>query len=237
MRKCIATGLMISLATNAMALTGVHFQDNTDIAVSLSQTNYNRLVVKDDKITQAHFPEGTMAIKNEEDGSLYVMLATNTPFTLFVTTESGHHFSATVNGEESLGKTIEFVPQTRAPVKLAHAAAETHQTPEPPEASAIKTLLSSMVSAKPLPGFQVKKHHFAQATRLQQGLVLTPKQTFNGMTLKGEVFSIYNSSKRPIDISETWFVAEGVKAVSLTATTLVPKQSAVVYRISENANG
>ena len=35
-----------------------------------------------------------MAIKrDEQDGSVYVMLAATNPFTLFLTTEAGRHFS------------------------------------------------------------------------------------------------------------------------------------------------
>ncbi len=38
-------------------------------------------------------------------------LAATNPFTLFLTTEAGRHFSLTLNSEESLGKTIELTPQ------------------------------------------------------------------------------------------------------------------------------
>ncbi|PYB48485.1 type-F conjugative transfer system secretin TraK, partial [Legionella pneumophila] len=96
------------LSTVAMGANSIPVKDNSDIALTLSQGNYNRLVVKNDKIMEAVFPPNAMAIKrDEQDGSVYVMLAAANPFTLFLTTESGRHFSVTVNGEESLGKTIE----------------------------------------------------------------------------------------------------------------------------------
>jgi len=234
MRNFIIFGLLSAVSANIFALTTQSFRDNTDVSVTLSQSNYNRLVVKDDKIIQAHFPEGAMAIKNEADGSLYVMLGATTPFTLFLTTESGHHFSATVGSEEALGKTIEFVPQT--PLLATKTSRPIGLSSNLPEATTIKTLLTSMVSNTKLPGYDVK-NHFGLVQRLNQGLMLTPKKTFNGIALKGEILSLYNGGKLPIDLEEKWFAANGVKAISLSATTLAPKQSALIYRVSENSHG
>jgi len=108
MRKCF---VLLLCAMHAHATTTQVFRENADVAVNLSHANYNRLVVRDDKITKAHFPEGSMVVKSENDGSLYVMAALQEPFTLFLTTEKGHHFSATVSSEKTLGKTVEFIPQ------------------------------------------------------------------------------------------------------------------------------
>ena len=231
MPKLIHALCLLLTAASAQALTTQAFRDNTDITVALSDSNYNRLVVKGDKITQAHFPEGRMAIRNEEDGSLYVMLGSHEPFTLFLTTESGHHFSATVNAESSLGKTIEFVPQTAVTAHLAEVKATPNQSAKPPMGDAIAHLMTSMISKDKPAGFD-EKHHYGRVIRLQQGLMLTPKITWHG-----EVMEIYNGGKLPLDLSEAWFADNDVKAVSLSATTLAPKQTALVYRVLERAHG
>nr|WP_259293222.1 type-F conjugative transfer system secretin TraK [Legionella bozemanae] len=49
------------------------------------------------------------------------MLSATNPFTLFVTTEKGTHFSVTLNGEESLGKTIELVSPPQPKVVASQA--------------------------------------------------------------------------------------------------------------------
>ena len=236
MPKLIHALCLLLTAASAQALTTQAFRDNTDITVALSDSNYNRLVVKGDKITQAHFPEGRMAIRNEEDGSLYVMLGSHEPFTLFLTTESGHHFSATVNAESSLGKTIEFVPQTAVTAHLAEVKATPNQSAKPPMGDAIAHLMTSMISKDKPAGFD-EKHHYGRVIRLQQGLRLTPKITWQGLQLNGEVMEIYNGGKLPLDLSEAWFADNDVKAVSLSATTLAPKQTALVYRVLERAHG
>lgn len=249
MLKIFMTFSLMMAALNASALTTQSFRDNTDITLTLSDTNYNRLVVRGDKISRIHFPEGLLVfevkkhreddseIEGEKDGSMYVMPASTVPFTLFLTTESGHHFSATVTAESTLGKTIEFVPQTTmaafkpAVRPIAHAAAAV-----PPYAKAISTLMTQMIARQNATGFDVK-NHFGRVVRLQQGLVLTPKSTYNGIELSGEVMELYNGSALPLDIQESWFADEHVKAVSVSATTLGPKQKAMVYRISERAHG
>ena len=235
MLKAFATTSLALMALNASALTTQSFRDNTDVALTLSDTNYNRLVVRGDKITQAHFPEGALGIKNEEDGSLYVMTARAEPFTLFLTTESGHHFSATVTADSTLGKTIEFVPQTTMAVNKPAVQAPV-MVSAPPYANAISTLMTQMIGHQKATGFEIK-NHFGRVVRLQQGLMLTPKSTYNGIELSGEIMELYNGSKLPLDIQESWFADEHVKAVSVSVATLGPKQKAMVYRISERAHG
>lgn len=231
MLKLIHTLGWLLTAASVQALTIQSFRDNTDVNVVLSDSNYNRLVVKGDKITQAHFPEGRMAIRNEDDGSLYVMLGSHEPFTLFLTTESGHHFSATVNADSSLGKTIEFVPQ--APVVLKPIL---NPLAKPPIPHAITHLMTSMITKNKPAGFD-EKHHYGRVIRLQQGLMLTPKITYQGLQLTGEVMELYNGSKLPLDLNEAWFVNNEVKAVSLSTKTLAPKQKALMYRVLERAHG
>lgn len=234
MVKFVLSCFLIGMSGFSSALTTQSFRDNTDVTVALSDSNYNRLVVRGDKITQAHFPEGLLGVKNEEDGSLYVMLASDKPFTLFLTTESGHHFSATVTSEQALGKTIEFIPQTPATVRPTLKPSIAQQ--EPPYASAIGSLMTNMINHNKPVGFEVK-NHYGRVIRLQQHLMLTPKRTYQGLELSGEVLELYNGGKLPLDLQESWFADNRVKAVSLSAVTLAPKQKALVYRVLERAHG
>jgi conjugal transfer pilus assembly protein TraK len=107
---------------------------------------------------------------------------------------------------------------------------------DPPYASAIGSLMTNMMNNnKPL-GFELKTH-YGRVIRLQQSLMLTPKRTYQGLELSGEVLELYNGGKLPLDIQESWFADNHVKAVSLSAVTLAPKQKAFVYRVLERAHG
>ena len=231
-RSSVLLGCLLSTALYAQS--NQTFRDNTDVSIVLSDSNYNRLVVRGDKIIAAHFPESALSVKNEPDGSLYAVVVQKEPFTLFVTTENGHHFSATVNTESSLGKTIEFVP-SNAPI-AQKPMVSMPSVMRSPDAKFIETLMSHLVAQKSLAGFSIQ-HHYGRAIRLQEGLVLLPKLTYVGKTLKGEVTEIYNGGKRPLDLYENLFMGEGVKAVSLSTSTILPKQKAHLYRVMENQHG
>ena len=231
-RISVVLGLMISFALHAGTVQS--FRDNEDISILLSDTNYNRLVVREDKITQAHFPESAMGVKNEVDGSLYLISTQKEPFTLFLTTEHGQHFSATVNTESSLGKTIEFVPKTPfMPKKQVNTIIN---TPKPADAAAMETLMSQLAKKTAIKGFNIK-HHYGRAIRLNQGLVLLPRLTYVGRGITGEVTEIYNGSRLSRDLDESLFMSADVKAVALSQRTLPPKQKAYVYRILGTHHG
>ena len=234
--RLIGASFLLLSSCAGFALTSTHFKENADLNVVLSDKNYNRLVVKGDKITQVHFPEGTVAVRNEPDGGMYVMVANPEPFTMFVTTELGHHFSLTVNTESSLGKTVEFVADNTAPIPLTSAQKVLAQLPKPQELPlGVTSLMTGMINSK-VPNSFESSRHFGKVLRLGHGLNLTPKLTYASKELKGEVMEVYNSSSSPIDLSESWFSGPNVKAISLSQTVLAPKHTAKVYRILELAN-
>ena len=50
---CVALAFV---STVAMGSTSLSVKDNSDLSLTLSQGNYNRIVVKNDKIMEAVFP-------------------------------------------------------------------------------------------------------------------------------------------------------------------------------------
>ncbi|HAT3877906.1 TPA: type-F conjugative transfer system secretin TraK [Legionella pneumophila] len=238
MHKTLITVLAL-LSTVALGANSTPVKDNSDIALTLSQGNYNRLVVKNDKILEAVFPPNTMAIKrDEQDGSVYVMLAASNPFTLFLTTEKGLHFSVTVNGEESLGKTIELIPSqplitaSKNPVKKSNPKTITQEAvPE-----AILAMLTHMEQQKPFADVNVKRQ-FGKVERWSKGLTLLPKESWHGKLLKGEAIELYNAGKTPLELSQEWFVKEGTLAIKFSKPSIAPGEKAMLYRVEANNHG
>lgn len=233
MRKPLS-GVLALVSTLAMGANPIPVNNNSDIALTLSQGNYNRIVVKDDKIMEAYFPPNSMAIKRDEfDGSVYVMLSAQNPFTLFLTTEKGAHFSVTLSGEESLGKTIELVPSIPKSLKKT-ANNPTKSNPKPraqaavPEA--ILALLSHMEQQKPLADVTLTRQ-WGRAERWSKGLTLMPKQSWDGTFLKGEMIELYNSGKEPLELEGEWFAKKATLAVKFSKPTLNPGEHALLYRV------
>ncbi|MDF1684500.1 MAG: type-F conjugative transfer system secretin TraK [Legionellaceae bacterium] len=227
MRKTLACGLVL-LSGMSHALTTQTFQENGDVSIHLSDSNANRLVVKGDKITQVHFPEGALGVQNEADGSLYVTLLVDKAFTLFVSTEGGRHFSATINPEDALGQTVQFVPKT--PVVAVKKPVVT----SPYHAYEVRELMQEMVTNKTPEGY-VKKKRYGKITRYQNGLKVTPALSYVGESLNGEVFTIYHGGRAPITLSESWFSSQGTAAVKLTSKTLMPGEHATIYKVVRHA--
>jgi conjugal transfer pilus assembly protein TraK len=240
MRNLIAGSLLTLLASHSFGLTTLAVHDNSDVALNLSLSNYNRLVVKNDKIVEAVFPETAMSIKrDEQDGSVYVMLTqVASPFTLFLTTEAGHHFSVTVTGEEGLGKTVEVVvPKTViAPSLAKHTPSKSPQITQDPHQNAMLEIIKHMERKEPMPGMAVS-HPFGVAERMGAGLTLIPKEVWTGEGVQASRLEVYNGGNKPLNLLPEWFESKDVTAMKLSQPILKPHETAILYRVREVAHG
>lgn len=238
MRKSL--GVALTLASMMLqASNSISVKDNSDIALTLSQSNYNRIVVKNDKIVEAVFPPNSMAIKrDEQDGSVYVILASQNPFTLFLTTEKGAHFSVALNGEEALGKTIELVPQRMVVAKATQPHPQNKNIIKTKEAvpEAILAMLMHMEQQKPFADVKVTRQ-FGKAERWGKGLTLFPKESWNSTLLKGEVIELYNGGKESLELNQEWFAKNETLALKCSKPTLKPGERAMLYRVQGVAHG
>ncbi|CDZ79401.1 conjugal transfer protein TraK [Legionella massiliensis] len=236
MRKSLS--LALALLSSA-ALSAIPVKDNSDTALALSQGNYNRLVVKNDKIMEAVFPPNSMAIKrDEQDGSVYILLSASNPFTLFLTTEAGRHFSLTLSGEEALGKTIELIPATHdVAVSRANALKTTPgKTAQESVPETILALLNAMEQQKPLGSVQVKRQ-YGNVQRWSKGLTLLPRESWDNSRLKGEIIELYNGGKKPLDLEQEWFAKDQTLAVKFSKSTIAPGEKAMLYRVQGVGHG
>src|SRR3990167_10136610 len=227
MSKHLLIGLLSIILSPMLFANQLAVKNNQDISLTLSQSNYNRLVVKNDKIVEAVFPETSMGIKrDEQDGSVYVLLASQSPFTLFLATESGQHFSVTVTGEESLGKTIELVPTLTIQAKPA----QTNRVASSSNETALVSLIKHMEVNQPLRGFNIQKKR--QVERWQKGLSLIHQQIWQGNQFNGEVIELYNGGHEPLTLNEAWFNHDKTQAVKLSQKQLLPRQTAQLYLVT-----
>lgn len=240
MRNVMIVSLLVLLASIAHSQTAIAVKDNSDVALSLSRENYNRLVVRGDKIVEAVFPETAMAVKrDEQDGSVYVMLtASPSPFTLFITTESGHHFSATITGEEGLGKTVELVaPKTQlASNSFTPKGSNVATLKQDEHQAAMLELINHMEQGQIMPGMKVS-HPFGQAERMGGGLSLIPKEIWEGEGVQVARLEVYNGGSKPLNLLPEWFEGKNVTAMKLSQPILKPHETALLYRVREVSHG
>ena len=210
-----ASAIVLLLQTEAYAQS-ISVKDNSDLALTLSQTNYNRIYLKNDEIWDFAYPQGALALKQDKgDGSVYLMPASTNPFTFFLTTKNGHHFTVTVNGEEALGKTIELIPQQLIVEKAVARSVQTTTVPQAAIPDAILALLNHMERHEPLSDVHIKRQ-YGKVERWAKGLTLLPKEAWEGKALKGELIELYNGGKEPLVLSQDWFAKADTLAIQFS---------------------
>lgn len=233
MRRLVLGCALAMLSQSTCLAQSISVKDNSDFSLTLSQGNYNRVFIRGDEIWDFAYPPGAMGLKRDKgDGSIYLMPATSNPFTLFLTTKAGLHFTVTVNGEESLGKTIEFIPQQVGVAKNAINKAQNNTPTLAQEVipEAILAMLTHMEQQKPFADVSVSRQ-FGKVERWSKGLTLLPKESWDGKRLKGETIELYNGGKEPLQLAQEWFAKEGTLAIKFSKPVINPKERAMLYRV------
>lgn len=228
MRKAFLVGLLACMALHVNATNVQRFADNDNLVIELSKTNYNRLFVADDLILKTHFPDQTLNIKNDPDGSVYIDLLSAEPFTVFVSTKAGHNFSLTVKPIDSLGQTVQFVPKTPT-VKAALFEKKK------PVDKTVTQLIQAMMNNHIPQGYGVKSQ-FTSYRNLNKELAFKLSKQFVGSAYVGDVMTIYNRSNKPITLDESWFKSSDTRAIALSKPAIAPKSYETIFVVKEVAH-
>lgn len=223
--------LCLSLFVSCIGQAGVtkSFTDNNNIDVELSKSNYNRIVVKNDTITQGYYPEKTLAFKAVADGSAYIDILKDKPVTLFIDTKGGHHFSLTIKAVEGLGQTIVLTPETAGIKKAAN-----FEKKSPYEETITKLIHSAMNNEAPS-GYGIKTA-FTGFKSFNKNLSIKTKKQFIGNQFTAEIIQIYNKTSKVQPLYESWFKGTNTRAIAFSQSKLSAKKSALMYVVRENSN-
>ena len=111
-------GVSASLSASAVAKNTppaqYHFNDSDMVPVVLSSVDINRLVVKGDKITSIHCPEGFCVVTGtKSDSSAAALLSLNlaVPFTAYISTAKGRQFGLFISAKAKPGVTSIFTSE------------------------------------------------------------------------------------------------------------------------------
>lgn len=228
--------LLISLCVSAQLFAGappiIPFEEGERFNLSLSKLNFNRVYVEGEKITQVSYPEGTFVVDKSEldvpesrEGSVYLKPAFEAPLTVFFATDKGHHFSITVNADETYGKTLRlalrettqrhYIRKDTSDVSLVDEVMESIKAGEIP-----KDFHRASVVSRP---FYIKKD-----------IKVSLEKEFIGKEYKAYVYRIENKAGHVIDLTPALFNNQKAESLSLSADTLNPKQIAYLYGLYPN---
>lgn len=224
---CIA---YLSCVTIAHAHTRLSVEENETIELTLSRNDFNRLFVEDDKITILRFPEHYLGVENDKDGSVYVNVKYDKPFTLFVTTQKGIHFSALITLNDDLGKTIGFTATHSTVAKITEKIKPlaTQKLVE----KELVALVSSVEKEEQKAGFKAQRPSM-KSVQLKPNLTSTLVYTLSNAQKMGQKFEIKNTGRMPVSFEDKWFKDKDTKALLVKERVVYPNETITVVRIEE----
>ena len=226
-RLCIVYFGCVALAD---AQTRLNVEENETLELTLSRTDFNRLFVEGDKITTLRFPEGDLRVQNDQDGSVYLEVREATPFTLFVTTEGGTHFSAVIKASEMPGQTVGLLSVHSTSAKLKGVA-----LPKAVQLTAEKelvALVSSVEKEEQKTGFKVQRPHL-KSVQIKPNLISTLVYTLSNAQTMGQKFEIKNTGRKPVSFEDKWFKDKDTKALLVNERVVYPNETITVVRVEE----
>ena len=203
-----------------------HLNDNDQTALTLSTSDINRLYVVGDKITGVNGPQDLYMAKNDPSGSVYLNVFGRVPFSLFVSTASGKHFSLFVLPKAVVGKTVSFT--------ISGGRGAKHWE----NSSYYQTLLVSVIKGMMLgqgpSGYSILNLKRVKSLNIKDVYWLTPIRRYDGATLSGLVYRIENQLDRPITLSPNMFYRPNVRAAALSKQTIAANSAGLLYEVISN---
>ncbi|MGL6029915.1 MAG: type-F conjugative transfer system secretin TraK [Legionella sp.] len=227
MSLCIAC---LGCTPLVQAQTLLNVEENETIELNLSSTDFNRLFVTGDKITKLRFPEGNLTVENDKDGSIYLDVKENKPFTLFVTTQSGAHFSATIKTGEMTGQTIGLMAaHSKSSTPARVFSAKSHKNNSEQE---LVALVSSVEKEEQKAGFKSQRPSI-KPVLIKSNVTSTLVYTLSDAKKMGQKFEIKNTGRRPVTFDDKWFKDSDTKALLVKERVIYPNETITVVRIEE----
>lgn len=226
--KKISLILFCSTAASIAYAKTISFTDNQMIPISLSSTNINRIAVNNDQITHVICPSGFCTSKNngnDQSGAAYVQLLTENPFTLFVSTQNGHHVALSVKPTQTAGKTLVLNPLS------SNLKAQTWETESSYRALLI-TLIRDMMNGTTPDGYGFTTINHTETLKIFGGSGSMQMQAvWSGNYLVGTAYLFKNLTDKALTLPESAFYHTGVRLVATTDQKISAGSTEMVYEI------
>ncbi|ALA26635.1 type-F conjugative transfer system secretin TraK [Piscirickettsia salmonis] len=223
----VMVGCLCASAWAENSATQIHFNDNSNVSIQASSANINRIFVKGDRIIQRVAPQGTFLFdkRRSKDGSVYFRpLYPKAQFSIFFTTQSGHHFSALVSAVGADGKTVEMIPNNST-------EAQVHWEKNTGYLKLLQAFMKGMIKDEEIKGVNSQVLKDSKPFNGFPDTEMTLTKIYQGGQLQGFVYSITNTSNHTVHLPERKFWRPNVRAVSLSELNLAPKHSGFIYTI------
>ncbi len=220
------------LSGSANAIQTIYVEGDSKFSASISAKEANRIKIENDRIKSIKANSGEVTISKEEKlGEVYVKpnrgLARK-PINLFIITEKGYTYQALL-----LPKSIpsEQIILRNDSASLSANASPIFESKGSYRNKVIELLKAMRVRAK-IEGYTMRKSkRYVDLGDIEIKRVLSyrPEDSSN---LSGEIFVFKNDTKQLIQLEEKMFFKDGVRAIKIEKSTLLPKETTEIFIVS-----
>jgi len=219
----------------AIDANDVAFANNQTVTVKLSIKNPNRIFVKGDKISDISYEQAYSQIKLQKNtGDAMIVLGSMArqlgSFTIYLTTVAGRQFTLVVIPSNSIGQTIQFVPQAGGSIKAKEF--EKKSPYQETLAEILKYMMAYDVTSETPPGYAAVEMPSNSPVSKKGKLLVFPVRIFQGVKYAGLVYGVKNNSKTKIEnLTAKKFYQKGTLAGALDDQVLEVGQVTHLYEI------
>lgn len=221
-----------SYFTCAYGLQVKAVKDNETLFFKISTKEYSRIFVAGDRIISIKGKNNFYEIKEfkgkYDEGVLYIRPASfyqNKPFSVFITTETGHHFTLFLSAIDVPSENIEIKPISAS--KMVAIRWEENL----PYTQSIIELMRAMRNSTQPEGYAVINLGKTQPKRMNGNFTMQLLTLYRGGFLEGEIWCIKNDSGHTIYLHPRDFYQDNVRAASILNETLRNGEETLLYRI------
>ncbi|GEM_PF-1523181 len=217
-------------SANALQVKAV--KDNTTVSFKISTKDYSRIFVAGDRILSVKGRNNLYEIKEFkgkfDEGVLYIRPTAMYPkklFSIFLTTEQGHHFTLLLGPMNVPAENIEIQPIT------ATKSMASQWEQNLPYSQNIIDLMRYMRNATHPEGYAVINLGKVKPKQIGGGLSMQLLTLYRGGFLQGEIWKLKNESGHTLCLHPREFFQDNVRASSVIDETLEKGNETILYRV------
>ena len=207
-------------------------KDNETISFKISDKEYSRIFVSGDRIVSVKGRSNLYEIKEfkgkYDDGVLYIRpsrYSERHSFSIFITTEQGHHFTLLLAWLGIPSENIEIKPLSAS--KLIATRWESNL----PYTQSMVELMRYMLNGSHPEGYAVVSLGIVKPKKMRGGLTMQLLTLYRGGFLQGEIWRLKNESGHTLYLHPREFYQHNVRAASLVDESLKNCDETILYRI------
>ncbi len=217
------------ISTKAFAVQNIDIEDGSKFSAEISKIDANRIKIVGDRIKSIKSNANELEVSVEEKlGEIYVrpaMVSENKPISLFIVTERNFTYQALLFPKSIPSEQI-ILRNDSVPVNSDYEVVKTSKNSYQQQ---IIDLLKAMRNKNQIEGYSIKKDRKS----VDLGDLKMKRETiYKGQSFVGEIFVLENSTNQLIQLEEKMFFKNGVRAVKIENSNLLPDEITEIFIVN-----